>query len=96
MPKKSTVNQYKYDATHCRTFRMKLNLTIDADIIAKLTSVPSIQGYLKQLVRKDLSDTVSVSFPDPTLESLKERAEKIGVSVPDLVKIIVSEQLIRT
>lgn len=54
MPKNKTINQYKYDSVHCRVFRMKLNLSIDADIIEKLTSVPSIQGYLKQLVRDDI------------------------------------------
>lgn len=57
MAKKATINQYKYDSTHCRVFRMKLNLTIDADVIEKLTSVPSMQGYIKQLIRDDIART---------------------------------------
>lgn len=55
MPKKTTINQYKYDAAHCRTFRMKLNTTIDADIIEKLTSEKSMQGYIKKLIREDIA-----------------------------------------
>ena len=64
MVKKTTINQYKYDSTHCRVFRMKLNLTIDADIIEKLTSVPSMQGYIKELIRADIARTKSAPKAD--------------------------------
>ena len=59
MPKNTTLNQYKYDSAHCRTFHIKLNLTIDADVIKKLTSQKSMQGYIKQLVRDDIARTQS-------------------------------------
>ncbi len=54
MPKKSTINQRKYDDAHCTFYRMKLNNGTDADIIKKLSTVPSIQGYIKQLIRNDI------------------------------------------
>ena len=54
MPTKGTINQRKYDEAHTRTFRIKLNLTIDKDIIEKLTEQPSMQGYIKQLIRDDI------------------------------------------
>lgn len=57
MPKKSTINQTKYDATHCKNYHLKLNLDIDSDIIQKLSSVPSMQGYIKQLIRADITRT---------------------------------------
>lgn len=57
MATKATVNQLKYDKVHCRTYGLKLNLATDADIIKKLSSVPSMQGYIKQLIRDDIART---------------------------------------
>lgn len=48
--------QNRYDKTHCKPVYLKLNLRTDADIIAKLASVPNKQGYIKQLIRRDLYD----------------------------------------
>ena len=45
----------KYNATHTRFFGLKLNHATDADIIAKLESVDSIQAYIKQCIRADLN-----------------------------------------
>ena len=44
----------KYDKENTTTFCMKLNKKTDADILAKLASVPNKQGYIKDLIRKDL------------------------------------------
>lgn len=55
MAKKSSITQQKYDSVNCRFFHLKFNLRTDADVIAKLESVPSKQDYLRQLVRKDLA-----------------------------------------
>lgn len=60
MATKATINQTKYDRTHCRTYGLKMNLVTDADIITKLASVPSMQGYIKQLIREDIARTGSV------------------------------------
>lgn len=49
--------QKKYDEANKDKFRMihlKLNRETDAEIIEKLESVPSIQGYIKDLIRADL------------------------------------------
>lgn len=49
--------QAKYDQENRKKFRMfsfKLNRELDADVIAKLESVDSMQGYIKELIRKDL------------------------------------------
>ena len=37
-----------------RFFGLKLQRSTDADIIEQLESVESIQGYIKELIRKDL------------------------------------------
>ena len=54
MPTQRSRTQMKYDKEKCRHYSLKLNLRIDADIIEKLNSQPSIRAYIKQLVRADI------------------------------------------
>lgn len=44
----------KYQEKNTRLMSIRLNLNTDADIIAKLESVDSKQGYIKELIRKDM------------------------------------------
>lgn len=44
----------KYDGKMTRQVKMKLNTSTDADILKKLDSVPNKQGYIKELIRKDI------------------------------------------
>lgn len=44
----------KYNQTHTRQISIKLNLDTDRDVIAQLLKQPSIQGYIKDLVREDI------------------------------------------
>ena len=44
----------KYDRTHTKRYSLKLNTKTDADIIAKLDAVKNRQGYIKQLVIRDI------------------------------------------
>jgi len=44
----------KYDAKNTKTFAIKLNRNTDADLIEKLNTVTSVQGYIKELIRKDI------------------------------------------
>ena len=49
--------QKKYDEANKDKFRMvhlKLNKEADADIIQKLEDSGNIQGYIKELIRKDI------------------------------------------
>lgn len=49
--------QKRYDEANKDKFRMihlKLNRDTDAEIVAKLESVDSIQGYIKELIRADI------------------------------------------
>ncbi len=45
----------RYDKENTRPLKLKLNLKHDADILEKLESVPSMQGYIKQLIREDIA-----------------------------------------
>lgn len=58
MANSHTVAQRKYDAANCKFYTMKFNKKTDADVIAKLDSVPSRQDYIRQLVRKDLANKI--------------------------------------
>ena len=44
----------KYDAANTKQVHLKLNLTTDKDIIEKLGQVDNVQGYIKDLIRKDI------------------------------------------
>lgn len=49
--------QRNYDLNNRDKFKfinLKLNRETDADVIEKLASVDSMQGYIKALIRKDL------------------------------------------
>lgn len=45
----------KYDAANTIRISLKLNLTTDADIIRRLEQSCNKQGYIKELIRKDIS-----------------------------------------
>lgn len=45
----------KYDKANTKGIYLKLNINTDADIIKKLEESGNVQGYIKELIRKDLS-----------------------------------------
>ena len=45
----------KYDQQNTKQIKLKLNLKTDKDIIAKLDQVDNTQGYIKDLIRSDIS-----------------------------------------
>ena len=94
MATKHTIAQAKYDALHRRTYGFRLHNELDKDIIDKLASVPSMQGYIKQLIRRDISGSVPVSICDATKEMLQEEADKRNMDVCQLAKLIISEWVV--
>lgn len=49
--------QKKYDKDNTRKFSLKLNNKTDKAIIEKLLSIPNIQGYIKNLIEKDIKNS---------------------------------------
>lgn len=94
MATKASIAKMKYDKTHVKQYPLRMNLVYDADIIEKLSSVPNVQGYIKQLIREDLARTYSVPVPENTMAMLQEEADKNGMSVPALVNLIVNGWLL--
>lgn len=52
--KKNAYN-IEYNATHIKQIKFNFSLQYDADILAKLDSVPNKQGYIKELIRADIA-----------------------------------------
>ena len=44
----------KYNKANTKQVILRLNLKTDADVLEKLEEVESKQGYIKELIRKDL------------------------------------------
>jgi len=95
---KSTISHARYDAKSCKRYNFKLNLKTDADVIEKLSQVDSMQGYIKQLIRRDIAngtDVVPVKLSESAAEMLKKKAEEKGISTSELIALAVNEQLVR-
>lgn len=50
----------RYDAENTIQVKLKLNTKTDADIVAKLDNVWNKQGYIKELIRKDLKEDTNM------------------------------------
>ncbi len=46
----------KYNKTNVKQVKLNLNRKTDADIIEALEAVPNTQGYIKELIRRDLNN----------------------------------------
>lgn len=46
--------QAKYGAKNIRQVNLKMNRNTDKDVLDKLDEVPRKQGYIKELIRRDL------------------------------------------
>ena len=57
MVKNSSRIQAKYDASHCKHYSLKYHIINDEEVIEKLSSVPSIQGYIKELILRDIAES---------------------------------------
>ena len=68
MATKATERQRRYDSTHCTGFYLKLNNATDSDIIEKLATLESKQGYIKQLIREDIARTHPANVSDSAPE----------------------------
>lgn len=44
----------KYNRSNVKQVKLNLNLKTDADIIEKLVTCGNMQGYIKNLIRKDM------------------------------------------
>lgn len=55
MPTNRSISQMRFDKENTRRYGIKLNTHTDADIIARLDAQPSMQGYIRKLIRDDIA-----------------------------------------
>ena len=76
----------KYDKVHTTGVYLKLNNETDKDILEYLASVPNRQGYIKQLIRKDMEQSAPNSAPNLVLDDCIQKPSNVmfvnGKSVP--------------
>ena len=46
----------KYDSVHTKQYHLKLNTGTDAEIIEHLSKLTNVQGYIKELIKKDIKE----------------------------------------
>ena len=54
----------KYDSENTKTFTFKLNYNTDADMIAFLEMLGNKQGYIKELISRDLRKRIGGRYDD--------------------------------
>lgn len=47
----------RYDAKTAKYYSLKLNTNTDSELIQWLEQQPSVQGYIKELIRQDMQRT---------------------------------------
>lgn len=52
---KTRESKLRWDAEHTTQIKLKLNDRTDADILEWLSQVGNKQGYIKELIRKDIA-----------------------------------------
>lgn len=46
----------KYEAANVKRVMLKLNFNTDMDILEKLDEVDNVNGYIKNLIRRDINE----------------------------------------
>lgn len=89
----------RYDAKNSKTYSFKFNRKYDSDIIDRLDQQEKKQQYIKNLIRDDIACSASGSVPVPVsaaaLDILSKIAAEKGLTVPELISLVVNEQLVR-
>ena len=50
-----TIRKAQKEKEYIRRYGLKYNINTDADIIEQLNKQPSMQGYIKRLIREDIA-----------------------------------------
>lgn len=50
------MGNYSSDQKNAKFYGLKVSRNTDCDIIEKLESIENVQGYLKDLIRKDITE----------------------------------------
>ena len=72
----------KYDKANTKSIFLKLNIKTDADILQFLETVGNKQGYIKELIRKDMNGSEAPAAPkNQIIEGSFTEGEKVTVLI---------------
>lgn len=95
MVKNTSRIQAKYDAAHCKHYSLKYNTTIDKEVVEKLASVPSIQGYIRQLIIADLAKEKNKPKEPKSVPKVRKKKLTKFVSFDNGNNLVRPEELIQ-
>lgn len=64
MPTARSIRDARYNAKSSRRYGIKLNVNTDADLIARLDQVDSVNGYIRSLIRADIARSAAGKSPE--------------------------------
>lgn len=87
---KASEAQRRYDEKNCKRYQMKLNRITNADLIERLEKVESTQGYIKELIWKDIEEDQGrfkvYNIIEMGWEELEEELKQNDISYPVIFK----------
>ena len=63
-----SIRKAEKEKAYIRRYGLKYNVNTDADIIAHLEKQPSMQGYIKRLIREDIARCSAASNAAETFD----------------------------
>ena len=82
--------RYAEKKRNTKQYRLELRKTLDSDIIEKLDEVENKAGYLKTLIRNDISGSDSVELLENKITTTREKRLVISY-ITELIKKDIQE-----
>ena len=82
---------YDEKRRNTKQYRLELRKTLDCDIIEKLESVENRAGYLKSLIRNDITNSCDVELLENKITTTREKRLVLSY-ITDLIKKDIQEK----
>ena len=83
--------RYEEKKRNTKQYRLELRKTLDCDIIEKLDEVENKAGYLKTLIRNDISGSDSVELLENKITTTREKRLVLSY-ITELIKKDIQEK----
>ena len=83
--------RYEEKKRNTKQYRLELRKTLDCDIIEKLDEVENKAGYLKTLIRSDISGSDSVELLENKITTTREKRLVLSY-ITELIKKDIQEE----
>lgn len=82
---------YDEKRRNTKQYRLELRKTLDCDIIEKLESVENRAGYLKSLIRNDITNSCDVELSKNKITTIREKRLVLSY-ITELIKKDIQEK----